>query len=175
MTIAVYLGSFEGKLPVYKEKVEELGRWIGSNGHTLVYGGSSIGLMGAVASAALSAGGHVTGVEPDFFIEEYDQLADVDLIPTKDIAERRTKMIEISDAFIAFPGGVGTLDEISEIIALINLNIIDNPCIIYNLNGYYDSLKALLEHMVEEGFLPKKCMEHVYFAENVEAIEKYLQ
>ncbi|MCR5452745.1 MAG: TIGR00730 family Rossman fold protein [Lachnospiraceae bacterium] len=174
MKIAVYLGSFEGHDPLYKDTVKKLGEWIGNNDHTLVYGGSSIGLMGEVARAALSKGGRVIGVEPSFFIEEYDQEPGVELIPTEDIAIRRTKMIELSDAFIAFPGGIGTLDEISEIIALINLDLLDSPCIIFNLNGYYDHLKLLFEKMTSEGFLPQKCLDKICFAESIEDIENFL-
>ena len=116
MNITVYLGANAGNDPALAEAVRELGSWIGANGHRLVYGGSRSGLMGQLAQSALDAGGTVTGVEPQFFVQQelqHDGLTE--LIVTKDMTERKTKMIELGDAFIAFPGGTGTLEEISEI------------------------------------------------------------
>ena len=110
MNITVYLGALEGNDPMLKEAVKELGTWIGENNHTLIYGGSKSGLMGYIAESVLDAGGDVIGIEPQFFIDEelqYDGLTE--LIITKDMTERKTKMIELGDAFIAFPGGTGTL------------------------------------------------------------------
>ena len=115
MNITVYLGANAGNDPALAEAVRELGSWIGANGHRLVYGGSRSGLMGQLAQSALDAGGTVTGVEPQFFVQQelqHDGLTE--LIVTKDMTERKTKMIELGDAFIAFPGGTGTLEEIAE-------------------------------------------------------------
>ena len=116
MNITVYLGASSGNDPTLESSVRELGRLIGESGSALVYGGSKNGLMGALAESVLRAGGEVTGVEPQFFIDkgyEYDEITT--LIVTRDMTERKTKMIELGDAFIAFPGGTGTLEEISEI------------------------------------------------------------
>ena len=110
MNITVYLGSSEGKDETLKTAVRALGTWIGESGNALVYGGSKSGLMGDLAESVLQAGGEVTGVEPQFFIDagyEYDAITR--LYVTETMAERKTKMIELGDAFIAFPGGVGTL------------------------------------------------------------------
>ena len=116
MNITVYLGASAGNDPAFLPAVQELGNWIGANGHALVYGGSKSGLMGALADSVLEAGGHVTGVEPSFFIEaEFQHDGIDDLIVTSDMAERKAKMIELGDAFIAFPGGTGTLEEIDEV------------------------------------------------------------
>ena len=118
MNITVYLGANEGNDPKLKEAVRELGMWIGKSGSSLVYGGSKCGLMGELAESVLTAGGEATGVEPQFFIDagyEYDALTR--LIVTRDMAERKTKMIELGDAFIAFPGVTGTLEEISEVMS----------------------------------------------------------
>ena len=150
MNITVYLGANEGNAPFFKEAVHELGLWIGTNGNTLVYGGSKSGLMGELAESVLQAGGKVIGVEPQFFIDAgfvYDEITE--LITTKDMSERKAKMIELGDVFIAFPGGTGTLEEITEVMSKVSLKHLDAPCILYNLNGYYDSLKQLLEHMIE--------------------------
>lgn len=172
MNITVYLGAFEGNDPALKTAVRELGTWIGESGNTLVYGGSKTGLMGEVAHSALKAGGKVIGVEPQMFIDEEFQLEGLtQLIVTKDIVERRTKMIELGDAFIAFPGGTGTLEEISEVMSKVSLKQLDAPCILYNLDGYYNSLKALLDHMIEMGLSTEERQRGIYFARDLEEIK----
>ena len=137
MNITVYLGANEGKDPSLKTAVRELGTWIGESGNRLVYGGSKSGLMGEIAESVLQAGGEVTGVEPQFFIDmEYQYDAITELIVTKNMTERKTKMIELGDVFIAFPGGTGTLEEIAEVMSKVSLKHLEAPCILYNLNGY---------------------------------------
>ena len=151
--------------------MRELGTWIGESGSRLIYGGSKSGLMGELAESVLQAGGEVIGVEPQFFIDmeyQYDEITE--LIITKDMTERKTKMIELGEVFIAFPGGTGTLEEIAEIMSKVSLKHLDAPCILYNLNGYYDSLKALLLHMTEMGLSSPERQEGIYFAENLEEI-----
>lgn len=175
MNITVYLGANEGNDPLLKEAVRELGAWIGTNGNTLVYGGSKSGLMGELAESVLQAGGKVIGVEPQFFIDAgfvYDEITE--LITTKDMSERKAKMIELGDAFIAFPGGTGTLEEITEVMSKVSLKHLDAPCILYNLNGYYDSLKQLLEHMIEMDLSSEEKQEGIYFAEHLEEIQRIL-
>ena len=140
----------------FKKAVQELGTWIGSSGNALVYGGSKSGLMGAIADSVLAAGGEVTGVEPEFFIQDEFQHAGLTkLIVTKDMPERKSKMIELGDAFLAFPGGTGTLEEITEVMSKVSLKHLNAPCILYNLNGYYNDLKALLDHMIERTFVQR--------------------
>lgn len=175
MNITVYLGANEGNDPFLKEIVRELGAWIGTNGNTLVYGGSKSGLMGELAESVLQAGGKVIGVEPQFFIDAgfvYDEITE--LITTKDMSERKAKMIELGDVFIAFPGGTGTLEEITEVMSKVSLKHLDAPCILYNLNGYYDSLKQLLEHMIEMDLSSAEKQEGIYFAEDLEEIQRIL-
>ena len=175
MNITVYLGANEGNDPFLKETVRELGAWIGTNGNTLVYGGSKSGLMGELAESVLQAGGKVIGVEPQFFIDAgfvYDEITE--LITTKDMSERKAKMIELGDAFIAFPGGTGTLEEITEVMSKVSLKHLDAPCILYNLNGYYDSLKQLLDHMIEMDLSSAEKQEGIYFAEDLEEIQRIL-
>ena len=175
MNITVYLGANEGNDPSLKIAIRELGRWIGESGNTLIYGGSKTGLMGEIAESVLASGGEVTGVEPQFFIDsEFQHESLTQLIVTKDIAERKTKMIELGEAFIAFPGGTGTLEEISEIISKVSLKHLDSPCIIYNLNNYYDGLKILLEHMIQMGLSSKERQEGIYFVENLDQIKEIL-
>ena len=175
MNITVYLGANEGNAPFFKEAVHELGLWIGTNGNTLVYGGSKSGLMGELAESVLQAGGKVIGVEPRFFIDAgfvYDEITE--LITTKDMSERKAKMIELGDVFIAFPGGTGTLEEITEVMSKVSLKHLDAPCILYNLNGYYDSMKQLLEHMIEMDLSSEEKQEGIYFAEDLEEIQRIL-
>lgn len=175
MNITVYLGATEGNDSFLKEAVRELGAWIGTNGNTLVYGGSKSGLMGELAESVLQAGGKVIGVEPQFFIDAgfvYDEITE--LITTKDMSERKAKMIELGDVFIAFPGGTGTLEEITEVMSKVSLKHLDAPCILYNLNGYYDSLKQLLEHMIEMDLSSEEKQEGIYFAEDLEEIQRIL-
>lgn len=175
MNITVYLGANEGNDPFLKEAVRELGAWIGINGNTLVYGGSKSGLMGELAESVLQAGGKVIGVEPQFFIDAgfvYDEITE--LITTKDMSERKAKMIELGDVFIAFPGGTGTLEEITEVMSKVSLKHLDAPCILYNLNGYYDSMKQLLEHMIEMDLSSEEKQEGIYFAEDLEEIQRIL-
>ena len=131
--------------------------------------------MGILAESAVESGGKVTGVEPEMFIQsevQYDGVTE--LIVTKDFPERKRKMIELGDAFIAFPGGTGTLEEIAEVISQTALEQLDASCILYNLNGYYDGLKALLFHMIEMGLSTEERQKQIYFAENLADIKAIL-
>lgn len=123
----------------------------------------------------MSAGGNVTGVEPQFFIEnEFQHEGITKLIVTKDMSERKNKMIELGNAFIAFPGGTGTLEEITEIMSKVSLKQLNAPCIVYNLNGYYDGLKAMLKHMIDMGLSSEERQKGIYFAESLEQITDIL-
>ena len=175
MNITVYLGANKGNDDSLERAVQELGQWIGDSGHALVYGGSKTGLMGILAESAVESGGKVTGVEPEMFIQsevQYDGVTE--LIVTKDFPERKRKMIELGDAFIAFPGGTGTLEEIAEVISQTALEQLDASCILYNLNGYYDGLKALLFPMIEMGLSTEERQKQIYFAENLADIKAIL-
>ena len=171
MNITVYLGAYEGNDPTLKEAVEKLGTWIGASGNGLIYGGSKAGLMGILADSVVSSGGGATGVEPYYFVEQelqYDGLAQ--LIVTQNMSERKEKMIELGDAFIAFPGGTGTLEEISEIMSRVYLEHLSAPCIIYNHNGYYDGLRQLLDKMKEQGLSTEERQKGILFADSIEEI-----
>ena len=175
MNITVYLGANEGNDPALHKAVTELGAWIGQSGNTLVYGGSKSGLMGALADSVLNAGGRAIGVEPQFFVEkelQHDGLTQ--LIVTKNMSERKNKKIELGDAFIAFPGGTGTLEEITEVVSKVSLKQLDAPCILYNLNGYYNSLKELLNHMIEKGLSDQERQKGIFFADDLMQIQELL-
>ena len=175
MNITVYLGAHEGNDPSYKKAVEELGAWIADSGNRLVYGGSNEGLMANIADAVLSHGGKVTGIEAQMFADRgvaHAGLTELVIVP--DITERRTRMIELGDAFIAFPGGTGTLEEISEVVSKICLGQLSQPCDFYNLNGFYNDMRAFLQRMVDAGFSTAERQQGIYFASNLAEIERII-
>ncbi len=176
MYITVYLGANQGNNDRFKVAVEELGSYIGKRGDTLVYGGSRSGYMGVLADSALKSGGIVIGVEPQMFIDKDFQHSGISqLIVTKDMSERKSKMIELGEAFIAFPGGTGTLEEISEIMSMVSLELVDAPCILYNLDGYYDGLKELLDTMISYDLSSEERQKGIYFASNLDEIGEILR
>lgn len=164
-----------GSDPKYLREVIRLGSWIGRSGHRLIYGGSRIGLMGELAEAVLQAGGEVIGVEPGFFVDSCLQHDGInELIVTDTMAERKAIMIERGDAYIAFPGGTGTLEEIAEVMSQIRLGHNDRPCLVLNLDGFYDPLRVMLDRMVSKGFLDRESRSRFLFAKDVEEIARYL-
>lgn len=175
MNITVYLGANQGNDDKFKAAIEELGAFIGKRGDTLVYGGSKAGLMGMLADSVLASGGLVIGVEPQMFVEkELQHDAITKLIVTKDMPERKAKMIELGDAFIAFPGGTGTLEEITEVMSIVSLNMMDAPCILYNLDGYYDGLKMLLDTMISYELSSRERQRGIYFVNSISEMEEIL-
>ncbi len=175
MNITVYLGANKGNHEKFKKAIEELGSFIGSRGDTLIYGGSRSGLMGILADSVLASNGLVIGVEPQMFIDRQFQHDSItQLIVTKDMSERKAKMIELGDAFIAFPGGTGTLEEIAEVMSRVSLKLLDAPCILYNLDGYYDGIKELLDTMISYGLSSEERQEGIYFANTISDIEEIL-
>ena len=177
MKIAVYCGSDFGKYPVYTEAARELGRWIGKKGHSLVYGGGEAGLMGAISKEVYDAGCEVIGVIPGNveFIKSRPQPFVTELIVTRDMSDRKAKMLELADVFIALPGGIGTLDEISEAITLTKIGVFDKPCVLFNRNGFYFSFSKMLEDMEDAGFLSADSMKHVLFSDDLEEIEEFIE
>ena len=175
MNITVYCGSNFGDNPHFEEAARNLGAWIARAGHTLVYGGSSVGLMGAVSRAAIEGGAPVIGVEPAFFIEAGVAQHDLtELFVCDTMGERKAKMIELGDAFIAFPGGTGTLEEIAEVMSKVSLKHLDAPCILYDLDGYYTGLRMLLSHMIETGLSSEERQKGIYFAKDLAEIKTIL-
>jgi len=166
-SICVFCGSSKGKNPVYESAAVELGRIIADKGLTLVYGGGSIGLMGILADTVLKLEGSVTGVIPKFLYDlEVGHNGVSELIIVESMHERKAKMAEIADSFIALPGGYGTLEELSEIITWVQLKLIEKPVGLLNLNGYYDHFISQLDHMVEESFLKIKNRNILISADN---------
>ena len=178
MNITVYLGAREGNEPVFRETAAEVGKWIAEAGHRLIYGGSGIRLMGVLADAAMESGGEVIGVTPDFFItaeEIHNGLTELRI--SADLPERRKIMIEEGDAFLALPGGTGTLDEITEVMSLRRLGLLGDrirPIMLYNVNGYYDHFFRFLDRVADEEFFSRKDREFIHDVRSIEDIERVL-
>lgn len=176
MKIAVYLGSTLGNDPAFEETARAVGTWIGRHGHTLVYGGAGVGTMKVLAEAAHENGAYVIGVMPEFMIEAGKNADFLDeLHTTKTMEERRTQMIALSDAYMALPGGPGTLDEISEVISDRKLGLVEGDIILFSVNGYYDALEEMLQHMTKSGFYPEEYAEKVMFVHTMEELENIFE
>jgi len=170
-TICVYCGSSAGNNPRFVEAASAFGRILAESGIRLVYGGGSIGLMGAVATAALDHGGLVTGIIPEFLNSRERMLSRVqELIITPDMHERKRLMFEHSDAFVALPGGVGTLEELVEQLTWQQLGRHSKPVLLANIDGFWEPLLVLLTHMRETQFIRPDLSVDVLKAERVEDI-----
>ncbi|MBV6415514.1 MAG: Cytokinin riboside 5'-monophosphate phosphoribohydrolase [Steroidobacteraceae bacterium] len=153
-SVCVYCGSRKGASPDFAAAAAALGTALAQEGLTLVYGGGSVGLMGVLADAAIAAGGRVVGVIPRILMErELAHRGLAELVVTESMQERKAKMAELSDAFIALPGGIGTLDELFEMWTWAQLGLHEKPCAMVNTAGYYDPLVAFLDGAVRAGFL----------------------
>jgi hypothetical protein len=152
--LCVYCGSGPGRTPSYMDAAHVLGRSLAEAGIGLVYGGGSNGLMGETARAVLKSGGHVTGIIPEFLVQKERMMTDVnELIVTTDMHERKKTMFEKSDGFAALPGGMGTLEELVEIITWAQLERHAKPIILCNIDGYWNPLLNLISHMRAEKFV----------------------
>jgi uncharacterized protein (TIGR00730 family) len=151
--ICVYCGSSPGRVPEYGVAARELGACLAQDGLELVYGGADVGLMGELANAVLAGGGHVIGVIPHGLAERVGHKALSECYVVDSMHERKTLMAELADGFIALPGGMGTLEEVFEILTWAQLGYHDKPCGLLNVQGYYDQLLAFLAHSVEERFV----------------------
>ncbi|MQA10456.1 MAG: TIGR00730 family Rossman fold protein [Pseudonocardiaceae bacterium] len=154
MRITVYCGSQMGRGQRYAEAARSLGRALAERGHPLVYGGAMVGTMGAIADAALDAGGEVIGVIPQGLVDrEVAHTGLSELHVVADMHERKAKMAELAHAFVVLPGGAGTLEEFFEMWTWAQLGLHDKPIGLVDEGGYYQPLRRMIEHMVEEGFL----------------------
>lgn len=152
--ICVYCGSSSGSNPLFREAATKLGRLLVERDIGLVYGGGGAGLMGAVADAVLEAGGEVIGVIPKLLVErEHEHRGLTQLFEVESMHDRKQKMADLSDAFIALPGGIGTLEEIIEVFTWLQLGYHGKPVAVLNVDGFYDPLLKLLKDMVSKGFL----------------------
>src|SRR5436190_5797914 len=153
-SICVYCASGPGTVPAFMEAAASLGRVLADNGIRLVYGGGSVGLMGALAESVLDHGGAVTGVIPDFLVNREHMLVRVqERIVTRDMHERKRVMFERADAFVALPGGIGTLEELVEQLTWAQLGRHKKPILILNIDRFWDPLCALIDHMKKLDFI----------------------
>jgi uncharacterized protein (TIGR00730 family) len=169
--VAVYCGSSAGQGEVYREAASALGRALAARGLTLVYGGARIGLMGAVADAVLEAGGQVTGVIPRWLVDRelvHEGLTTVEIVDT--MHARKARMAELADAFVALPGGFGTLDELFEALTWNQIGLHQKPCGVFNVDGYYDHLLAFVSHTIAQGFVPQGHRDLLRSADSAEAL-----
>jgi hypothetical protein len=153
-SVCVYAGSRIGRDPQFRRAAEQLGRGLAERGIAVVYGGGNVGMMGALADAALGAGGRVIGVIPRFLEEREARRRDLTVLHTvSSMHERKAKMAELSDAFVVLPGGLGTLDETFEILTWRQLHLHDHPILIADIGGYWADLFRQIERIVAQGFL----------------------
>src|ERR1700722_18994896 len=175
-TVCVYCGSGAGTNPRFAESARDLGKTLAESGIRLVYGGGSLGIMGAVAKAVLDHGGQVTGIIPDFLKLRENALKRVqEMIVTPDMHERKRLMFEHSDAFVALPGGIGTLEELVEQLTWQQLGRHSKPVLLANIDGFWEPLLALLAHMRATQFIRPTLSIDILKAERVEDILPRLQ
>jgi len=170
-SICVYCASGPGNVPAFMDAAQSVGRILAENGIGLVYGGGSVGLMGALAEAALDHGGTVTGVIPDFLVNREHMLTRVQQrIITRDMHERKRVMFDHADAFVALPGGIGTLEELVEQLTWAQLGRHKKPILILNVAGFWDPLCVLLDHMKKLEFIRADLSINLLVAERVAEI-----
>ncbi|HWV96585.1 MAG TPA: TIGR00730 family Rossman fold protein [Xanthobacteraceae bacterium] len=170
-TVCVYCGSGPGTNPHFVEAAQAFGKALAENGVGLVYGGGSIGLMGAVANSTLDHGGRVTGIIPDFLTARENAMTRAqEMIITHDMHERKRLMFERSDAFVALPGGIGTLEELVEQLTWQQLGRHSKPILLANIDGFWEPLLSLLSHMRSTAFIRPTLSVDILKAERVEDI-----
>ena len=175
-SICVYCGSNPGAKPIYVERATELGRRIASEGLRLIYGGGRTGLMGAVADGVLAAGGEVTGVIPQHLVDmEVAHKGVTTLEIVGSMHERKSRMFDLSDAFVALPGGFGTLDEMFEMLTWRQLGIGDKPCAFLDVEGFYTPLMGMIDRMVEERFLHPEQRNDLWHGDDLDAMVAWMR
>jgi uncharacterized protein (TIGR00730 family) len=175
-SVCVYCGSRIGANAVYEQRAAALGTRLAGEGLALVYGGGNVGLMGVLADAALAAGGEVIGVIPEQLVGwevAHDGLTRLEVVAS--MHERKARMFELSDAFVALPGGFGTLDEMFEMLTWRQLGLGDKPCGFLDVDGFYAPLIAMLERMVEEGFLPPEHRAELWYGDDIDALLQWVR
>lgn len=176
MKIAVYCGSSEGVNPIYKSKAIKLGEFFAKNSIELVYGGGGVGLMGAIADSVMKNGGRAYGVIPEHLkSKEIAHFGLTELHVVKDMHIRKNMMIERADAFVAMPGGAGTMEEFFEVWTWMQIGYHKKPCALYNINGFYDKLLDFISHIIKEGFLDKKYLDFLIVENTPKSIYEALK
>lgn len=169
--ILIYCGSAKGNDEVYQTSAIKLGQLLVEHNLGLVYGGGNVGLMGIIADEVLRLGGEVIGVIPRLLMEkEVGHLNLTKMFIVEDMHQRKAKMFELSDACIAMPGGIGTMEELFEAFTWSQLGFHQKPCGVLNVNGYYDALHQLMQHMVDSGFLKQQHKDQLVFETDEEQL-----
>ena len=175
-SLCVYCGSSSGKHPEYAEQARAFGTEMARRGTALVYGGGKVGLMGTLADAVLAAGGKVIGVIPRQLVERevaHPGLTEMHVVET--MHQRKTRMYELSDAFVALPGGFGTMDEMFEMLTWAQLGLHRYPCAFLDVHGYYSQLRGMMDHMVDEGFVRPAQRDSVWFGGDMAQLFDWMQ
>ena len=175
-SICVYCGSNAGNRPIYAERAVALGQRIAHEGLALIYGGGNVGLMGLAADAALAAGGEVIGVIPEQLVTwEVAHKGLTRLEVVANMHERKMRMFDLSDAFVALPGGFGTLDEMFEMLTWRQLGIGDKPCAFLDVDGFYAPLLQMIDRMVAERFLHPEQRADLWHGEDIDAMLEWMR
>jgi len=169
MNICVYCGSSRGNDTSIHRQSEEFARQLSNKGHRLIYGGGSIGIMGILANTVIENGGEVIGVIPkDLFRKEVAHQGITELITVEDMHQRKSTMADLADAFVALPGGFGTLEELFEIITWNQIGIFKKPVVVLNLNGFFDPIIQMIEQAIDAGFIKPRNGEILNVAQTIE-------
>ena len=174
--ICVYCGSSPGGSPEYTEQARAFGAEMARRGIALVYGGGKVGLMGTVADAVLAGGGKVIGVIPRQLVERevaHAGLSELEVVET--MHQRKTRMFERADAFVALPGGFGTMDEMFEMLTWAQLGLHSFPCAFLDVRGYYRQLRGMLDHMVDERFVRSEQRDSVWFGDSMDKLFHWME
>jgi uncharacterized protein (TIGR00730 family) len=170
-SICVFCGSSMGARPEYRQAAAELGRLLLERKIKLIYGGANVGLMKTLADTVLEGGGEVIGIMPRILVEKEVAHQNLTKMYTVDsMSERKSLMVEFSDAFIAMPGGFGTLDELAEVITYNQLRLTDKPIGILNIAGYFDALLSFFDHITDEGFLRQEHRQNLIVDKKVDSL-----
>ena len=175
-SICVFCGSNTGKNEIYKIHARSFGKLLAENNITLVFGGGKVGLMGVLADSVLNCGGKCEGVMPRSIVNleiAHNNLTKLHIV--ENMHQRKNLMAKLSDAFVAFPGGFGTLDELSEVLTYSQLRIYDKPVGLFNVNGYFDSLLKFLDHAVDERFVREEHRNNIVVENNADELLKKLK
>ena len=175
-SVCVYCGSNAGSRPVYAQRAAGLGTSLAQHGIAVVYGGGNVGLMGILADAALAAGGKVIGVIPEQLVGwevAHQGLTRLDVVAN--MHERKARMFDLSDGFVALPGGFGTLDEMFEMLTWRQIGIADKPCAFLDVDGFFTPLIAMIDRMVEERFLHVEQRRDLWHGEDIDALLAWMR
>jgi hypothetical protein len=174
--ICVFCGSSFGNDPAFREAARTIGEGIAQLGYSMVFGGGGLGLMGDVARAAMAGGAEVQGIMPAFLQALEPEVSPQEkLIVTPHMQERKTLMLQMSDAFVILPGGLGTFDELFEVAVEAQLGVHAKPIIVVNVKGYYDALDAMMHSMIDTGFAKPTILKLYYLADGAEAALEILE